>query len=37
MQHFSDLITDFFNELQMRIEDLFELIRVLIFFREIGF
>jgi len=37
MQHFSDLITDFFNELQMRIEDLVELIRAILFFRDIGF
>jgi len=37
MQHFSDSITNFFSELQMRIEELIELIRVLIFFRDLGF
>ncbi len=37
MQHFSDLITNFFSELQMRIEEFIELVRVLIFFRDLGF
>lgn len=37
MQHFSDLIINFINEIQMRIEDLVEFIRVLIFFRDLGF